>query len=566
MALAQPSPDEQYAAAFRAWGWDGTGAPERLADRLRDQPERVVQEVLTGLDGWMLERRRAKRPEAEWRRLLQLAGRLDRSDRRWQLRAFLVGDAPPPVRGVAGLVGPAPPWPALWELARGSHWRTLRELRGRTNPATEPALGVVLLARAFSAVGDHLGAEAVLRQAVTGRPDEVVLRDALGKMLERRGRSRLAEAIECYQAARARRPDLGVALAQALAKAGRAEEGEAVLRDLTRQQPSNPERHSYLGIALVGREKPADAAAAFREAIRLKPDFPEAHYYLGDALYGQGKVAEAVAACREAIRLKPDFPEAHYSLGLILKAQGKVAEAVAAYREAIRLKPDFPEAHFYLGDALRDQGRFGAALASLRKGHELESRRPDWRPSAGTAAFIRESERLVELDRDLPAFLTGKRKPSGPAEQLELASLCRHPAKRLYAASARFYAEAFAEQPGLSPDVRARHRYPAARAAALAGCGRGEDQPKPDDQERARLRRQALGWLRQDLSARAQALDKYPVTRAVVQRTLTYWQADADLAGVRDKGRLARLPEAERAAWRELWADVAALLKRAERK
>jgi hypothetical protein len=49
----------------------------------------------------------------------------------------------------------------------------------------------------------------------------------------------------------------------------------------------------------------------------------------------------------------------------------------------------------------------------------------------------------------------------------------------------------------------------------------------------------------------------------VVQRTLAHWPADADLAGVRDKAELARLPQAERAAWRELWADVADLRQRA---
>jgi hypothetical protein len=34
------------------------------------------------------------------------------------------------------------------------------------------------------------------------------------------------------------------------------------------------------------------------------------------------------------------------------------------------------------------------------------------------------------------------------------------------------------------------------------------------------------------------------------------------LAGVRDKEALARLPDHERASWRRLWADVAALLKK----
>ena len=46
-------------------------------------------------------------------------------------------------------------------------------------------------------------------------------------------------------------------------------------------------------------------------------------------------------------------------------------------------------------------------------------------------------------------------------------------------------------------------------------------------------------------------------------QTLLHWQTDPDLAGVRDKSALAKLPEAERPEWAKLWADVAALLVKA---
>jgi len=44
---------------------------------------------------------------------------------------------------------------------------------------------------------------------------------------------------------------------------------------------------------------------------------------------------------------------------------------------------------------------------------------------------------------------------------------------------------------------------------------------------------------------------------------LKHWQADSDLAGVRDAAALAGLPEAERADWQRLWADVQAVLEKA---
>jgi hypothetical protein len=67
--------------------------------------------------------------------------------------------------------------------------------------------------------------------------------------------------------------------------------------------------------------------------------------------------------------------------------------------------------------------------------------------------------------------------------------------------------------------------------------------------------------LRADLAAWTTELDKgAPQARPLVQRTLQHWQKDPALAGLRDRDALARLPEAERKAWQQLWQDVQALL------
>jgi serine/threonine-protein kinase len=408
LVLAQPSADEQYAAAFRHWGLDVDRATEvEVVERLRQEPDVVVQELIAALDAWMLERRRLKRPEAQWRRLFRVADRLDKSDQHRRLRALLVGDAPPRAETVVGLVGVASPWPALWELARGNDWRQLREVQKDIDSTKEPVLTVVLLARACAQVGDTAGAEAVLRKAATDRPDQVVLLIALGKLLERQ---RLEEAIGYYLAARSQRRTLGISLSSALVRAGRATQGEEVLQKLVHQQPDNPVMYFYLGVNLSGQRKHRQAEAAYRKAIDLKPRFPEAYSNLGNALHEQRKYGEAEAASRKAIDLEPNLAQAYSALGIALKGQRKYRQAEAAYRKAIDLEPDFPEAYTNLGNALHDQRKYGEAEAAHRKAISLKPDLAQAHTNLGTTLFrqVRFGEaeaahrKAIDLAPDFP--------------------------------------------------------------------------------------------------------------------------------------------------------------------
>src|SRR5262249_48442588 len=137
--------------------------------------------------------------------------------------------------------------------------------------------------------------------------------------------------------------------------------------------------------------------------------------------------------------------------------------------------------------------------------------------------------------------------------------------KRMHAAAARFSADAFAAEPKLADDLMAGHRYNAACYAALAAAGQGEDAARLDEKERARLRTQALDWLRADLALHTKRMQSgKPADRAAVQSAMKHWQKDTDLASVRDKDALDKLSDQEQKAFAQLWADVAALLMKAE--
>jgi hypothetical protein len=134
-------------------------------------------------------------------------------------------------------------------------------------------------------------------------------------------------------------------------------------------------------------------------------------------------------------------------------------------------------------------------------------------------------------------------------------------------ATASLYADAFAADPKLGDDLEVQHRYSAACCAALAAAGTGEDAARLDDKERARLRKQGLDWLRADLALYTKlSASGAANARPLVQQRMRHWQRDTDLAGIRDKPAMAKLPAEEEQACTQLWADVAALLKKAERK
>ena len=339
------------------------------------------------------------------------------------------------------------------------------------------------------------------------------------------------------------------------------EKGLADCSEAIKLDPKLARAWSDRGNAYLQLHEYEKAIADCTEAIKLDPKLVQAWYVRGGAHADLHQYEKAVSDCTKAIEVNPADAPTHYNLACILAETGRRDQAIAEYREAIQLKPDYAEAHCNQGHALLKQGEFRLALAALRRGHELGSKNPGW--PYPSEQWVRECERLLELDGQLAGFLAGN--PASPAKRIELAGLCI--LKRLNVAAARFFGDAFEAEPKLAENMQAPHRYNAACVAALAGCGQGKDADKQDDKDKARLRGQALVWLRVDLQGWRRLLDEYPEkARSVVGERMLLWQQDNDFAGVRGPEALAKLPEAEREGWQELWKDVAELQRRAQAK
>ena len=242
-------------------------------------------------------------------------------------------------------------------------------------------------------------------------------------------------------------------------------------------------------------------------------------------------------------------------------------EAILEFRKAIELDPKQAEAHCNLGLALRDTGELTESLNAYRTGHRLGSAQPGWRyPSA---QWVREAERLVALDKKLPAVLERREKPDDDAERFALARFCQQPFKKLYAASFRFFADAFADDPKLADDLKTCESL---QRRLLRCAGRP---PARERTTRRRMRRKKRTCAARRWNGCGPTLrhgqggwraTSFGGSESGSGRRMRQWQEDADLSGLRDPAGLAKLPAEEQEACKKLWADVQALLDKAEAK
>jgi serine/threonine protein kinase/Tfp pilus assembly protein PilF len=387
-----------------------------------------------------------------------------------------------------------------------------------------------------------------LADAIDPDPERRAIRDAW----KRGDRKALAGLADSAAPALLQVPNVDL-MADALDKTGATERAVALLKKAQQHQPGDF-WINYLLCFYLGLQKSPQADEELRfaqAAVALRSDNAMAHNLLGAVLHKRRAVDEAIAEFQRAITLLPGYTDAHANLGCALAKKGKLDEAIACYHKALALNSEYANAHGGLGLTLMRQGQFGQAEKSLRRCLELPRASPPLRKLA--SQLLQQCQQLIDTDSKLKAYLSGNVPSTDAATQVQMAALAQQPCKRLYLSSVRLYRDALARQPQLAE----AHRYNAACAAALAAGGKGQETGKLDDQERSRLRRQALDWLQADLKTRSQQLDQAkPEARPALLGILGHWLRDPDLEGLRDADSLARLPAEERAAWHKLWTDV----------
>jgi serine/threonine-protein kinase len=590
--------DRDYAEAFRDRGLgEPPDDPEAAAARVRASPG--ARHIVAALDDWAV---CAADPARQgW--VLAVARRADPDPWRDRVRdpaAWREGKA------LAGLARAAPlaeqPLPLL--LALGERLSATGEdgagfLRRVRERHPEDFWANFTLALALHGAGRRLAIDprrpggdpalalAYYEKALAIRPHEAAVLNDVG--LLHIDRYEIWEAVTTLHRLVKNNPRFAPGLNNlglALERKGYWPLAELSYRDALEIHPGLAAAHCNLGAIRAGSGAVEEAIKHYRQALRSDPDCARAHYWLGIALHARGRYEEAYADYPESVKLLDDFrgvalreamtyynrakdcdPEwapARNPLRLAPQDEARLKETLDHYRHAVRLDPEFDVYHGALGQTLLARWHLIEAEAELRRGLALV---PKWGEGfrANLERLLQRCRHLRALEGRLPAIVRGKYRPAA-ADCLDLAELCL--VKRHYATAARLYAEALAAKPQLTEDLRAGHRFNAARAAALAGCGRGDDVAGLSGSEREALRKQARDWLRLDLAAWARKVDTGKdadkvAGRIQARRTLAPWRDDPDLAGLRDAGALEKLPAAERQECRALWQEVADLLRRA---
>jgi tetratricopeptide (TPR) repeat protein len=175
----------------------------------------------------------------------------------------------------------------------------------------------------------------------------------------------------------------------------------AQLKEIAREDSTNPQIHYFLGSIAFENKQYADAADHLRNAILLKPDLEQAYYDLATTQINLAKPDEALDTLNEARKRFSENFVLEFLSGMVRSRQKNYAEALKHYTAAEVIaratEPKRLNQHFYfqLGATYERKGDYAEAEQQFEKCLELG---PDFAEAMNYLGYM-WAERGIKLDR-----------------------------------------------------------------------------------------------------------------------------------------------------------------------
>ncbi|MBL8174583.1 MAG: tetratricopeptide repeat protein [Bryobacterales bacterium] len=155
-------------------------------------------------------------------------------------------------------------------------------------------------------------------------------------------------------------PGASIGLAKALLELRQENAALALLLQLVRDEPKNPDAHLYYGVALSRKDRCADAVSAFEKTVALRPATAQAHYLLGNCYRKLGQdvaATRALAKYRELQSASAKLQQARFQAAAAHKhlQAGQLEEAIVGYHASLAMDDD-PNVAIDLAVALMKNG------------------------------------------------------------------------------------------------------------------------------------------------------------------------------------------------------------------
>jgi tetratricopeptide (TPR) repeat protein len=159
--------------------------------------------------------------------------------------------------------------------------------------------------------------------------------------------------------------------ARSLARSGRLQQAEQILRQAIESEQDDPALRGELGSLLYSSNRFDEAIEYLGRAAQLDPQNPAYTIQLAGALIGSKRFSVAIELLNAVRGTFDTLAEYHHQAGMAYFGMHNFGAAINEFQRAVEIDPKLDVAHFFIGNSRAVTGELEAAATHYRKALEL---------------------------------------------------------------------------------------------------------------------------------------------------------------------------------------------------